>query len=333
MEILQRETPKPGPDEVLVKVKAVACNPVDYFQRDHGFPPVQSYPAVFGSDVAGVIAARGSGASNDVPPIGARVTAMASSFYEKGNPNYGGFQEFVLVKSGSVASLPDGMSFEDAATLPMAVLVALSSWTVLGFPIETKYVQEDKQALLVWGGASSMGTMIIQVGKLMGYTVYTTASSKNHQYLKTLGADYVFDYNDTTVAQTIIDLVKDNGHAMVTAVAVVPDSLQPTLAVLGETRGVHRVKVAHPPPLSPDAPIPNWAEVKFVTRPAGETEGPVHMKKCFQVWLTNRLRDGEVIPSPKAQIVKGGMEGINTALDIVKQGVSAAKIVVPFSSD
>src|SRR5437764_1056724 len=52
----ERATPEPGPNEVLIEVKAVALNPVDYFQRDFGMPPVPVYPAVIGSDSAGIVA-------------------------------------------------------------------------------------------------------------------------------------------------------------------------------------------------------------------------------------------------------------------------------------
>ena len=65
----ERTTPEPGPNEVLIEVKAVALNPVDCWQRDLGMPPVPSYPAVIGSDVAGLIAKVGSNVSN-APPSG-----------------------------------------------------------------------------------------------------------------------------------------------------------------------------------------------------------------------------------------------------------------------
>ena len=67
LSVIDRDTPEPGPNEILIETKAIAVNPVDYYQRDFGRPPVLSYPAVLGEDVAGIVAKVGSGVSAAAP--------------------------------------------------------------------------------------------------------------------------------------------------------------------------------------------------------------------------------------------------------------------------
>ncbi|KAL7952211.1 chaperonin 10-like protein [Trichoderma compactum] len=112
----KRPTPEPGPNEVLIEVKAVALNPCDYYQRDHGMPPVPIHPAVLGSDTAGVVAKLGSNVTTVLSP-GSRVIAFASSFYQRGSPDHGAFQKFTLAQCEAVIPLPDDLSFEEGDAL------------------------------------------------------------------------------------------------------------------------------------------------------------------------------------------------------------------------
>ena len=225
-------------------------------------PPMPIFPAVVGSDVAGIVTKVGSNVL-DAPAVGSRVIAFASSFYQNGSPDHGAFQEYVLAQSESVIALPDGLSFETGAVFPLAVLTALSGWTTIGIPLETRYRPEDKQAVLIWGGASSVGTFAVESAKSMGFTVYTTASSKNHEYLRELGANAVSDYHASGVVAQIVDKVKRDGMTLRTANCVVEGSLEPTLEVLKGTKGDSTAKVAHTPPLFPGAPTLEGVEVKF----------------------------------------------------------------------
>ena len=322
-----RATPEPGPNEVLIQVKAVALNLVDYYQRDFGMPPIPSYPYIVGSDVAGIVTKVGSNVSN-VPPPGSRAIALASSFYQNGSPDHGAFQEYVLAQWEGVIALPDSLSFEEGAIFPLAVLTALSGWTTVGLPLHTKYTPQDKQAVLIWGGSSSVGTFAVQSAKSMGFTVYATASLQHHEYLKKLGADTVFDYKASDVVSQIIDTVKKDGVTLRTANCVVDGSLQPTLDVLKATKGDAIAKVAHTPALLPGAPTLDGVEITFNLPPMDPTERNEHIHKCFHIWLQNGLKSGSVVPSPQVQVESRGLEDLNKALDKLKAGVSGTKIVV-----
>ena len=90
LSIEERSTPAgPGPNELLLEVKAVALNPIDYYQRDRGIPPVAQTPSVLGQDLAGVVLAVGSAVPTDSPfrKAGARVAALAPGFYMGNDPN------------------------------------------------------------------------------------------------------------------------------------------------------------------------------------------------------------------------------------------------------
>ncbi|KAK4935032.1 hypothetical protein LTR10_023844 [Elasticomyces elasticus] len=328
LSVEERSTPEPGPNEVLIEVKAVALNPVDYYQRDHGFPPVPIYPAVIGSDVAGIIAKVGSNVTT-APAPGSRAIALATSFYFNGSPDHGAFQKYVLAQSEAVIALPDALSFEEGAVFPLAVMTALTAWTTVGIPLDTKYTPQDKQAVLIWGAASSVGTFAVQSAKSLGFTTYATASPKHHDYLKKLGAHAVFDYNTSDVVSQIVDAVKQDGVKLHTAHCVVTGGLQPTLDVLRETKGNAAAKVAHSPVLPPDHPTLDNTEITFNFPSMDKAIRDKHMYQCFHGWLQDGLKSGSVVPSPSIQVEDGGLEGLNPALDKLRAGVSGTKIVVP----
>ena len=327
LSIADRTTPEPGPNEVLIEVKAVALNPVDFYQVSYGMPPVPSYPAVVGSDVAGLVSKVGSKVSN-APPLGSRAIAFTSFFFQNGSPDHGAFQKFTLAQSEGVIPLPDAYSFEEGALLPLAALTAMSSWYTMGIPLDTKYTTQDKQAILIWGGSSSVGTLTIQSAKSLGFTVYTTSSPQHHQYLEKLGADAVFDYKASDVVSQIVDAAKKDGVTLCTANCIVENSLQPTLDILKATKGTGSAKVAHAPVLPEDHPTLDNTEIKFTFPPLEPTEKDQHIYKTFHGWLSPGLKSGTVVPSPHIQTVAGGLEGINKGLDTLKAGVSGTKIVV-----
>lgn len=328
LQIISRPTPTPRGTDLLIKVKAIATNPVDYYQRDFGMPPVASYPAVLGSDIAGVVVSGGSDVPSDAPQPGSRVLAFATSYYHNGASDYGSFQEYVLVPSDRVTPIPDNISFEEGSILPMSVATAWAGWTTVGITHDTKYTPADKQAVLIWGGASSVGTAAIQSAKFLGFSIYATASASNHDYLKKLGVDRLFDYKATDVVAQIVKAVREDGVALHTAYAAAPGTINYLLDVLKNTKGDATAKIAYAPPLPPDAPTVEGIETKFVMPPTDPTESSKHFYRTFRVWLSDKLASGEYIPTPHIQVVGEGLESLDKALNIQKAGVSATKLVV-----
>ncbi|KAL4913242.1 chaperonin 10-like protein [Aspergillus aurantiobrunneus] len=324
----QRDTPEPGPNDVLIEVKAVALNPCDHFQRDYGMPPVPIYPAVLGSDTAGVVTKLGSNVTSVLGP-GSRVIAFASSFYQNGSPDHGSFQKSTLAQSEAVIPLPDHLSFEEGAVFPLAALTALTAWTTIGIPLDTRYTPDDKQAVLIWGASSSVGSIAVQSAKTLGFTVYATASPKHHALVTKLGADAVFDYRADDVVAQIVGAVHRDGVRLHTAHCVVDGALQPTLDILKETKGDNPAKVAHSPVLPEGYPTLDNTQVTFNFPSMDEVARSKHIKEVFHGWLSPGLQAGEVVPSPNIQVEGGGLGGVHAALDKLKGGVSGTKIVVP----
>ncbi|KAK4160823.1 chaperonin 10-like protein [Cladorrhinum sp. PSN259] len=332
LEIVERETPSPGPDDILIEVKAVALNAIDVFQRDYGMPPVPVYPAVLGADTTGVVVKVGSNvpSSSSAPAVGSRVIALASSFWQNGSPDHGAFQKYALAQREAVIPLPDDLSFEKGAVFPLAVLTALTAWTTMGVPLSTRYTPQDKQAVLIWGGASSVGSFAIQTAKVLGFTVFATASPKHHDYLKSLGADHLFDYKDAEVVSKIVSAVKKtDGLKLYHAHAVVDGVLQSVLDVLKETKGDNHAQVANSPALAEGHPTLESTTIKFNLPSFDKAVRDKHIEEAFQGVVAPLLKEGKLVPSPHLQVESGGLEGLNAALDKQRAGVSATKIVVP----
>ncbi|KAJ5372067.1 hypothetical protein N7517_004073 [Penicillium concentricum] len=283
-------------------------------------PPVPIYPAIIGSDIAGVVVKLGANVTT-VPGPGSRVIAFASSFYQNGSPDHGSFQKYRLAQSEAVIPLPDNLSFEEGAVFPLAVLTALTAWTTVGIPLDTKYTPADKQAVLIWGASSSVGTFAVQSARTLGF--------KHHDLVRKLGAHAVFDYRTSHIVSQIVSTVKKDGVKLHTAHCVVDGALQSTLKVLKKTKGNAHAKVVHSALLPEGHPTLDNTQITFNFPSMDEIARNKHIYDIFNGWLKIGLQSGEVIPSPNIQIEGGGLGGLHVALDKLKGGVSGTKIVVP----
>ncbi|KAJ3051664.1 hypothetical protein HK097_007293 [Rhizophlyctis rosea] len=349
MQSVLQPTKSPKPNEILIRVHNAALNPVDYVCRDNGFFML-SYPAVIGCDLAGVIEAVGSDLDGHEWKVGARVLANGRAFQEKGKPEYGALQEKVLVPVERVSLIPDHVSFEEAAALPLAVhtvfwgfagmgLISPStSWTIP----QSFFTPPSKPAILIWGAASSVGISAVQISSYLGFTVYATASPKHHDYIKQLGAYRVFDYNDAKVVENIVMAVSEDGATMAHGYLAIG-----SFAQCVETLSQLRPSSLSPPskmafagfqPLSASNVFhiarwslfaaPKGVEAKFVVPPSNEGESKSLSRFIFGTWLRERLEKKEIVPAPKPRVVEGGLDGVDKALDELKKGVSGVKLVV-----
>ncbi|KAJ6164531.1 hypothetical protein N7470_003203 [Penicillium chermesinum] len=312
LSLITRKTPTPGPGEVLLKVQAIAFNPVDMAQRDVGLF-IAAYPAISGSDVAGTITLTGPGVSS--VQIGDRVTAFASAFFAQGNPDYGATQEYVLVAETVLTPLPASWSFVEGCVLPMATFVAWSAWTYAGVPREVDEGALKGEGVLVWGASSSMGAFGVQVARLMGYTVYATASVQHHGYIESLGAKRVFDYKAEDVVEQIVSAAKEDGLKMTKGMH----------AAGSEEGAVSKYGIA--PIVDKEVKVPEGVETAFLTGPQPE-ERDEWLKWVFGTWLKENLAKGRVVASPHIKVLDGGLAAANQALDNLKAGVSATKLAV-----
>ena len=325
MVVQNRPTPTPGPGELLIEVKSVALNPLDYIQRDMGFV-VAGYPAVVGTDIGGIVLSAGPSVPADAPKVGARVTAFANTFYTQASPNYGALQTRVVVRASMTCAIPQSMSFNEAATLPMQVATTWSGLYTIGVP-RSGVDPSAKKGILVWGASSSVGCGVVQAAKSLGFSVYATASDKHHDYIKSLGANRVFDYKSNGVVESIVKVAKQDGMTLDTGYTAV-GGLAECQAILKEFKGNGTSKLASAPPLATDAPTMEGVEQKFVFAPYGADARDEHFHFAFTEWLQGKLARGEYTPSPAIKVIDGGLESANKALDELRSGVSATKLVL-----
>lgn len=191
--------PVVGRNDVLVEVKAASINPLDKMVRNGEFKQLLRYrlPFVLGHDVAGVVTEVGS----DVAGV-----AVGDAIYSRPRDlQIGTFAEQIAIAAADVALKPEGLSFAEAAAVP---LVALAAWQAL---VEVAQV-EPGQKVLVQAGAGGLGSTVIQVAKHLGAQVATTVSTKDVEKVRGLGADEVVDYTREDFTQVLsgFDVVLDS---------------------------------------------------------------------------------------------------------------------------
>jgi NADPH:quinone reductase-like Zn-dependent oxidoreductase len=197
--VRERPTPEPAEAEVLVRVRATSLNAVDWYGfrgRPYVARPLMGIrrprSSGLGADFAGVVEAVGAGAAGLGP--GDEVYGSAS----------GAFAEYVAV-SGSVERKPANLSFEEAATVPLAGFTALQGLRDHGGVGRGHNV-------LVNGAAGGVGTFAVQVAKALGAEVHAVCSTRNVEQARELGAARVFDYEheDFTRSGVRYDVLFDN---------------------------------------------------------------------------------------------------------------------------
>lgn len=193
-------------NEVLVQIKATSVNRADLVIRG-GYPGLQlNFPHILGGDIAGVIAKTGS----DVKGFkeGERVVAWSivseadDDWAKKGKAGQsiswqyfgmhrnGSYAEYAAVPESSLIRLPDNVSFEDAACLPVAGLTAYHAVKTVG-----DLQKGDK--FFIWGGTSGLGIIAILLAKEIGAEVFATAGFPHKiEYLKQIGVNHIFNHRD-----------------------------------------------------------------------------------------------------------------------------------------
>jgi NADPH:quinone reductase-like Zn-dependent oxidoreductase len=184
--------PEPRDDQLLVRVIAAGVNPVDASIRSGKYAKFfgTKLPWIPGFDIAGVV--EKTGAKIGKFKAGNSVYAMVSP--SRG----GGYAEYAVVTEVESARKPESINYADAAAVPG---VALTAWQAL---IDTAKLSAG-QTVLIHGGSGGVGTFAIQIAKARGAKVIATASTRNQDLLKQLGADVAIDYTK----QKFEDVVKD----------------------------------------------------------------------------------------------------------------------------
>ncbi|KAJ5127791.1 chaperonin 10-like protein [Penicillium atrosanguineum] len=324
--------PKPGAGEVVIKNAAVAINPVDWkIQSLGGY--INKYPFILGEDAAGIVEDVGPGVSRFKK--GHRVIAHCNGLMTQ-DPANSSFQLYPVVTEALVAELPDSLTFEEGSVLPLAISTAcagLYQKDRLGLPLPVVDGAEPTgQTIVVWGGASSVGATVIQLAVASGVTVLTTASPANHDFVKSLGAQIVFDYRSSDVVQDTVKALASTNFAGVYDAISEDTSFKAISAILdGLNMTVNVASV-----LPYDKPTERFAP-KYVNEAISATVLAYSIiqepHSAIGEWIWGKyvplaLANGSFKAKPEPLVVGNGLKDIQKGLDVQKKGVSAKKVVI-----
>lgn len=186
------EAPDPaaGLGEVVVDIHAASVNAADYKVRLGGPRHNLTFPYILGRDFSGVVSAVGAGVTDLA--VGDAVFGVLDQGIE------GAYAEKLAIKAAIIAKKPDNLGHAEAAAMALTSLTAL--WA-----IEDTVQLQAGETILIQGGAGGVAGFGIQHAKYMGATVITTASAANHDYVRSLGADQVIDYNAEDFTKVVSD--------------------------------------------------------------------------------------------------------------------------------
>lgn len=331
----------PGPGEILVKVHYSALNPTDWKGvKGSATRPPAPPGRIVGCDFAGTVIDPNGSTWVKGQRVAGFVQGTSSNGTES-NPIRGAFSHFVPVESSLVYAIPDNISFQQAATLPLAFATAVQAmYRRLALP--EPYQSKTGEYFLVYGGATSVGKYAIQLGKLSGFRVIAAASRKNHDLLKSLGADTLVDYHE----EDWVEQVKNVCHGKLKyALDCIAQGGTPerVARALSHSKGDHLVTII---PLSKDTKssisLSNPHVIAESTLVYTVFERPLSyggFDNCgkptpedkqvwekYLRWLPKMLQEGDIKPNRIKEV--GGLNDILTGFRLSEEGkVSAEKII------
>ncbi|KAK3682866.1 zinc-binding dehydrogenase [Podospora appendiculata] len=350
----------PGPDELVVKNGAVAVNPFDWIKQVVGglMFTYMKYPFILGSDIAGEVVQVGAGGeAAKLFRVGDRVVGHAFGMdHRSAKTPEGAFQHYSVLRYNLTAKIPDTLSYASACVLPLGLSTAATGLFMkknLGLALPTPGPTQPKnQTFIVWGGSTSVGSNAIQLARAAGYEVIATASPKNFEYLKRLGATQVYDYHSATAVTDIIAALK--GKICAGAIAIGAGSLEACVDIVGASEAppgqrkfVCQTSFFLPPSQMPGSLLGftwlgmrmlRWNAAMFVKGKRGGVEfkfawggdlvdGEV-AAAVYNRFLPAALASGEFVAAPEPVVVGHGLEHLQEAFDLNRKGMSAGKAVV-----
>jgi NADPH2:quinone reductase len=185
---------EPGEGQARIRNYAAALNFFDILQVQGKYQVKPPFPFTPGAEVAGVVDAVGPSVTS--VKVGDRVMAI---------PRGGAFAEYSFAPDASVFAMPEAMSFEEAASMPIVYQTGY-------FAMTHRYQVRDGEWLLVHAGASGVGMAAIQIGKALGAKVIATAGSEAKlAFAREQGADYTIDYTDASWVDRVKEITEGRG--------------------------------------------------------------------------------------------------------------------------
>ncbi|PQP81386.1 oxidoreductase [Paenibacillus sp. PCH8] len=318
LELNEVKVPEIKSHEVLVKVKAAGVNPLDILIGNGSIRMMYDYtfPLTMGNELSGVIEAVGNDVEN----------------FHVGDPIYtrlpmshiGAFAEYVAVDEKAIAIMPDTLSFNEAAAVPLTALTAYQALQ------DVLHVQPNHK-LFIPGGTGGLGAMAIPIAKSMGLYVITSGSERGRSRLMSIGADRFINYQEENYADLLsgIDYVIDTLGAK---------EIKAELSILKPQGKLVSLKAAPNYRFAVEQGFPLWKKLLFglvgsrMDMLARNNQNEYH----FLFVQANGKQLQEITDLVVQQNIKPSidstykMEDINQALTKVSTGHSQGKVIVTF---
>ncbi|KAF8582081.1 NAD(P)-binding protein [Ramaria rubella] len=326
VKVEEHPIPKPHPNEILLKIICAGQNPTDYKHVD----TISKRGDWIGCDFVGEVVELGS----SVPPDEVRKGEIRWSFTRGGQGQKGAFAEYITTDWDLSSVVPPNITPQQAASLPIPLLTAVQAFylpTRLGLP-EPPVSEPTGEWILIWSGATSVGNFAIQLAKLSGLKVATTASPKRWDFLRALGADLLVDYKDPDVVAKLKDGTGDTIKYGLDCVTEGDSYRKAQLAFRPE--GGHLITTLFELNDLPRPEVKTQATLVYTTLGADHTWGPFRFdtdpshRQLHVKWakkITHLLAEGKI--KPMQLQVLGGLDDVQKGLDLMRANKHENKIV------
>lgn len=323
--VTDRPLPALRDHHILVKVVCIALNPADWKHIDF----MSSPGALLGYDYSGIVEQIGQGVTRFAK--GDRVCGLVHGGNTLQHED-GAFAEYIVAKEHVQMHMPPNLTFQEAATVGCGILtVGLSFARSLKLNLPNEPITEPV-SILIYGGSSATGSLAIQVAKLAGYQVVTTCSPHNFDFVRSLGADLVFDYKNPGSAEEIRKVTGDKLKLVFDTISL-ESSAQFSANAISSEGGAYTCLL---PVTSPRSDVMSEVVLGYTVFGEPFQFGPQQFpaapddKVLAARWLLlaeDLLANGKIKPHPHS-VREGELGGVLEGLDIMrKDQVSGQKLV------
>ncbi len=193
LKVQEKPDPKPGPGEVVIRVRAAGLNFADILSRQGLYPDSPPKPCVMGYEVSGVVEAAGEDVNSSF--VGKSVAALT---------RFGGQSDQVVVKATQLFEKTEKLTFEQAAAIPVNYLTAYALLVVMGS-------LHPGESVLIHNAGGGVGLAALDIAKKVGAVTYGTASPKKHKFLAERGLDHAIDYRKEDWQPVLMQLTNGRG--------------------------------------------------------------------------------------------------------------------------
>jgi NADPH:quinone reductase-like Zn-dependent oxidoreductase len=193
LKVEERPDPQVAAGEVRIAVKAAGINFADLLARTGMYPDAPKVPSIVGYEVAGEVETVGEGVTSVT--VGDRVMA---------GTRFGGYAELVTVSEADVLHLPDKLSFEQGAAVPVNYATAYAGLVIMGG-------LREKDRVLIHAAAGGVGISATQIARARGAEIFGTASASKHDAIRAQGVDHPIDYRNTDFEAAVNEITDGEG--------------------------------------------------------------------------------------------------------------------------